>query len=169
LATRHAPRQLILGVFASADGAGAVRGALRESARREVIGIVSLATVKRDGDGRLELLQARSGPDRDDDHDPLLAILEVILGRPCDAATCSRLCTLAEALPPRSSALAALIEHRWLDDIRALMEEAGPDAVAAALSAEMTSALGSGRDLLVTAGATGWPGGRFAGGVRAGT
>jgi hypothetical protein len=63
---------------------------------------------------------------------------------------------LADSFAPGTSAIAALIEHRWVDDVRALMEEAGEETVAEALRSEIEAALAEGRDLILTAGGADW-------------
>jgi uncharacterized membrane protein len=148
---------MILGVFASPDRANVVRRRLRESERLELIGIVSLALIKRDEKGRLEVLEAgHSSSDTRDWSGSFGEILRLMWGPTEDASTSARLHGLASALPPGSSAIAALIEHRWVDDVRALMEEAGSDTVTEALKTEIAAALAEGRDIVVTAGATDW-------------
>jgi len=149
----EAPLQVILGVFASPTRAGEVRLKLRENERLELIEIVSLALIKRDDDGRLEFLESRSawgGIERR--AGSLSGILRLVWG----PSSSSRLHELATALPPGSSAIAALIEHRWVDDVRALMEEAGADTVADVLKSEIAAALSEGRDVVLTAGAADW-------------
>jgi hypothetical protein len=155
--THEAPLQMILGVFSSPTRAKAVRRKLRESERLEVISIVSLALIKRDEGGRLELLEARRASDWSERRsESLSGILRLLWGPTQDASSSARLHGLAEALPPGSSAIAALIEHRWVNDVRALMEEAGADTVSEALKSEIAAALAERRDLVVTAGAADW-------------
>jgi uncharacterized membrane protein len=155
--THEAPLQMILGVFASPTRASAVRQKLRESERLEVISIVSLALIKRDERGRLELLEARTSSDWSERQSgSLYGILRLLWGPTQDASSSLRLHGLAEALPPGSSAIAALIEHRWVDDVRALMEEAGARTVTEVLKSEIAAALAERRDLVVTAGAADW-------------
>jgi hypothetical protein len=148
---------MILGVFGSPDGAGAVRGTLRESERRRLIGIVGLALIKRDDEGRLEVLESRRAGDWVDDlPGSFPAILQLMLGPIGDVSSSTRLRGIADALSPGSSAIAALIEHRWVDDIRALMEEAGAETITEALRSEILDALASRRDLVLTAGGADW-------------
>jgi hypothetical protein len=155
--TEDAPLQIILGVFASPNRASAVRRTLRESERAGVIDVVSLALIKRDLDGSLELLEARASSDWSTARTGSLSgILQLLWGPTHDASSSARLHGLAQALPPGSSAIAALIEHRWVDDVRALMEEAGAKTVTEALKSEIAAALAERRDLVVTAGAADW-------------
>lgn len=146
-----APCQLVLGVFRSAERADAVRGALRESARRRLIAILALATIKRHPDGRVEVIEARHGTTSPDElPGSLPAMFRLMVGPTDDASTSTRLQAVAAGLEPDSSAIAALFEHRWVDDVRSLLEEAGADAVTDALRTEVSRALASGRDLVLT-------------------
>jgi hypothetical protein len=148
---------MILGVFTSSDGASAVRGVLRESERRRVIGIVCLALIKRDRDGRLELLEARrTGNSMDDRSGSFSDILRLMLGSAPNDSGGSRLSRLADSFSPGTSAIAALIEHRWVEDVRALMEEAGEETITQALRTEIAAALAEGRELILTAGGADW-------------
>jgi uncharacterized membrane protein len=148
---------MILGVFTSSDGASAVRDVLRESERRKVIGIVRLALIKRDQEGKLDLLEARNrGNGLDDPSGSFAAILRLMLGTAGQATSSARLHGLAESFAPGTSAIAALIEHRWVEDVRALMEEAGEETVMEALRTEIEAALAEGRDLILTAGGADW-------------
>src|SRR5262249_52005790 len=145
-----APLQVILGVFASPTRADEVRLRLRENERLDLIEIGGLASITRDDDGRLEVLESRTPVVGIEQRaGSLSGILRLLWGP-------SRLQELATALPPGSSAIAALIEHRWVDDVRALMEEAGADTVADVLKSEIAAALAEGRDLVLTAGAADW-------------
>jgi len=120
-----------------------------------VIEVLSLTLIKRDGRGRIELLEAKNRGAADG-AGPFQAILGLMLGSTREASSCSRLHEIARALEPGTSAIAALIEHRWVGDVHAMMEEAGPDTVAEAMKCEIASALATRQDLLVTAGSTGW-------------
>jgi len=125
---------------------------LRESERLDAIAIVGLASIARDDDGRLELVEATSGSGRlEHGAGSWPGILRLVWG-PSPA----RLQGLAAALPPGSSAIAALIEHRWVGEVRALLEEAGSEAVEDALKAEIAAVLAEGRDVVLTAGAATW-------------
>jgi uncharacterized membrane protein len=151
----EAPLQIILGVFASPTRASDVRQTLREAERLDLISIVGMTLVRREEDGRLEFLESRTGcPQRSGSS--LSAILRLMCGSTQQASSSVRLQELAEALPAGSSAIAGLIEHRWVDDVRALMEEAGADVLTQALKSEIAAVLAEGRDFVVTAGAADW-------------
>jgi hypothetical protein len=148
---------MLLGVFQSAGRADAICSLLRESARQRLIRVISLTQIKRDARGRLELLEVRSvhGTGREV-AGSLPAIFRMLLGPSDRVSVSARLSSLADALEPDTSAIAALIEHSWVDDVRALMEEAGVEAVTDAVRTEIADAMASGRDLVFTAGATEW-------------
>jgi uncharacterized membrane protein len=62
-----------------------------------------------------------------------------------------RLETLGEALQPGTSAIVAVIEHKWVADLEKQMEEAGADVFAEAISAEIAGQLEAGREVAYTA------------------
>jgi hypothetical protein len=155
--TDEAPLQMILGVFASPHRASAMRLKLRESEQLGLIDIVNLVIIERDRDGPLDLVEG--GDTSNGVHDrggSFFVILRLLLGPTPDESSAARLSGLAEALPPGSSAIAALIEHRWVQGVRAALEEAGADTVTAVLKSEIATALGEGRDVVLTAGAVEW-------------
>jgi uncharacterized membrane protein len=85
-----------------------------------------------------------------------------------------RLETLGEGLTPGSSAIVAVIEHKWVAQVQKELEEAGADLVTAQLQADIASQLEAGHEVAYTALATqeGFAASRVAGGedeVEAGT
>ncbi len=54
---------------------------------------------------------------------------------------------IAEALTPNSSAIIAVIEHTWVADLEAELEEAGADVMTAAIAADIAQQLGEGRSV----------------------
>ena len=77
-----------------------------------------------------------------------------------------RLETLGEGLTPGSSAIVAVIEHKWVAEVQKELEEAGADLVTAQLQADIASQLEAGHEVAYTALATqeGFAAGRVAGG-----
>jgi uncharacterized membrane protein len=61
---------------------------------------------------------------------------------------------IAEALTPNSSAIIAVIEHTWVADLEAELEEAGADVMTAAIAADIAQQLGEGRSVAYQATAT---------------
>ncbi len=62
-----------------------------------------------------------------------------------------RLQTLGEGLTPGSSAIIAVIEHKWVDEVRKELQEAGADLVTADLKADIASQLEAGHDVAYSA------------------
>jgi len=77
-----------------------------------------------------------------------------------------RLETLGEGLTPGSSAIVAVIEHKWVGEVEKELEEAGADLVTAQLQADIATQLEAGHEVAYTALATqeGYAVGRVAGG-----
>lgn len=61
---------------------------------------------------------------------------------------------IADALTPNSSAIIAVIEHTWVADLEAELEEAGADVMTAAIAADIAEQLGEGRSVAYQATAT---------------
>jgi uncharacterized membrane protein len=62
-----------------------------------------------------------------------------------------RLKTLGENLKPGSSAIVAVVEHRWVADVEKALEEAGTDAMTAELGADIAEQLEAGNQVAYTA------------------
>ena len=61
---------------------------------------------------------------------------------------------IADALTPNSSAIIAVIEHKWVAELEAELEEAGADVMTAAIAADIAAQLGEGRSVAYQATAT---------------
>jgi uncharacterized membrane protein len=62
-----------------------------------------------------------------------------------------RLKSLGDNLKPGSSAIIAVVEHKWVADVEKAMAEAGADAVTAALGADIAEQLEAGHQVAYTA------------------
>jgi len=62
-----------------------------------------------------------------------------------------RLKQIGDALPPGSSALIAVIEHRWVNDLENQLSEAGAEVMTETISADIAEQLEAGRDVAYTA------------------
>lgn len=62
-----------------------------------------------------------------------------------------RLKDLGENLKPGSSAIVAVVEHRWVAEVEKAMAQAGADAVTAALGADIANQLEAGHQVAYTA------------------
>jgi uncharacterized membrane protein len=63
----------------------------------------------------------------------------------------ARLKTLGESLTPGSSAIIAVVEHRWVAEVEQAMAEAGADLFTQALSADISQQLEAGHEVSYTA------------------
>ena len=61
---------------------------------------------------------------------------------------------IADALTPNSSAIIAVIEHKWVAELEAELEEAGADVMTAAIAADIAAQLAEGRNVAYQATAT---------------
>ena len=63
----------------------------------------------------------------------------------------ARLKEIGDALPPGTSAIVALIEHKWVAELQAELEAEAEDVIVHALSADIAEQLAAGKDVSVTA------------------
>ncbi len=77
-----------------------------------------------------------------------------------------RLKTIGDSLKPGTSAIVAVVEHKWVAEVQKAMQEAGADAVTEALSADIAAQLEAGHEAAYTAIASeqGFSAARLAGG-----
>jgi uncharacterized membrane protein len=58
---------------------------------------------------------------------------------------------IADALTPNSSAIIAVIEHKWVAELEAELQEAGADVMTASIAADIAAQLAAGRDVAYSA------------------
>jgi uncharacterized membrane protein len=63
----------------------------------------------------------------------------------------ARLEALGQSLTPGSSAIVAVVEHTWVDQVKAAMAEAGADALTASIGADISQQLEAGHEVAYTA------------------
>ena len=63
----------------------------------------------------------------------------------------ARLETLGEGLKPGSSAIVAIVEHTWVNQVENAMAEAGADMMTASISADISAQLDAGHEVAYTA------------------
>lgn len=63
----------------------------------------------------------------------------------------ARLKTVGESLKPGTSAIIAIIEHKWVDELEKAMAEAGADVFTEAIAADIAQQLDAGREVAYTA------------------
>ena len=107
---------------------------------QDVIRIVDLVMIDVDAEGNVAIIEI------DAKDDPAFESFAPILQNRMGLFTAEDVETIAESLPPETSALAILFEHRWAEDIKDAMARAGgflvtraviPPEVLAEVSAEL--------------------------------
>jgi Family of unknown function (DUF6325) len=94
---------------------------------QDVIRIVDIVLIDRDAQGNTAVIEI------DAKEDPAFESFAPILANRMGLFTPEDIETIAETLPPETSALAILFEHRWAEDIKDAMARAGGFLVARAV------------------------------------
>jgi hypothetical protein len=94
---------------------------------QNIIRIVDIVLIDRDGQGNTAVIEI------DAKEDPAFESFAPILANRMGLFTSDDVETIAESLPPETSALAILFEHRWAEDIKDAMANAGGFLVARAV------------------------------------
>ena len=166
------PIQLIVAAFQDEKSAAQALKALKQAQREKLIKIDSAAVLHKDEKGKLHIKETAdmgggkgaalggvagaaigliAGP-------ALLvpaavgALVGGLSAKLRDSGfSDERLKTLGENLKPGSSAIIAVVEHRWVAEVEKAMAEAGADAVTAALGADIAAQLEVGHEVAYTA------------------
>ena len=178
-----APVQLIVAAFNDAEEAGRLLEDLKLGRRAGLIGIVDAAAVVKDGDGKLKVTNAKHRGRRGfftggaiGGTLALLAgplgwataagggLLGALLGKAKNVPFRSSVEDLATSLSPDSSLLVAVVEHRWVEMIEAMVAELGAAVVREELKADIAEQLDAGGNVAFSFGASdhGVAGGRVA-------
>ena len=150
------PVQIVIAAFQDEDGAKNTLAQLKEAKRERLIGIQDAAVLRKDEKGKLHIKEtADMGAGRG------LAIGGVAgaaIGAIAGTALAGplliggligglaaklrdsgfdndRLARVGESLVPGSSAIVAVVEHKWVDEVRALMAEVAAETVTDEVSA----------------------------------
>lgn len=164
-----APVQLIVAAFSDPEEAGRLLEELKEGRRDGLIGIVDAAAVVKDSDGKLKITNAKHRGRRGfltggaiGGTLALLAgplgwataagggILGALLGKARNIPFSASVEDLATSLSPDSSLLVALVEHRWVEMIEAMVAELGTAVVREELKAEIAEQLDAGGNMAFT-------------------
>ena len=178
-----APVQLIVAAFNDAEEAGRLLDDLKLGRRAGLIGIVDAAAVVKDSDGELKITNAKHRGRRGFFTGGAIGGTLALLAGPLGWATAAgggvigalvgkvrnvpfkaSVEDLAESLSPDSSLLVALVEHRWVELIEAMVAELGAAVVREELKADIAEQLDAGGNIAFTFGASdhGVAGGRIA-------
>src|SRR5262249_919808 len=164
------PIQVIVAAFHSLDGASKALKELQEAKRDSLIGIEDAAVITKDADGKVKIKETadmRTGKGA-----TIGAITGGVVGllagpvrlAPLGGGVTgglaaklhdsgfpdARLKQLGAGLTPNSSALVAVIEHRWVAEVERQLAQQGADLATQALSDDIARQLKSGEDVVYT-------------------
>lgn len=170
------PVQIIVAAFNDENAASEALEQLKEAKKEKLIGIIDAAIIRRDEQNKLHIKETAdmSGGKGAAVGGVLGGILGLIggpagiaLGAAAGAAVGGvaakaidagipneRLEEIGEALKPGTSAIVAIIEHKWVQQAQDQLAQAGADVMTAALKADIAEQLAAGKDVTYTALAT---------------
>lgn len=171
------PVQLIVAAFNDEGAADKALEALKEYKREKAINILDAAIIRKDADGKLHIKEtADMGGGKGAVIGGVLGgVIGLIAGPPgvvvgagigaavggltakfVDAGIPdSRLRELGEALKPHTSAIVAILELIWVEQVQAELQKQGADVMTQALKDDISKQLAEGKDVSYTAVAAG--------------
>ena len=180
------PLQIIIAAFQEEDAADQALKALKEAKREKLISIDNAAVIRKDDDGKLHIKEtADMGGGKGAGVGALVGGAIGLLAGPLGVAAGGalgaavggitaklydggfkddRLRQIGTSLEPGTSAIIAVIEHRWVAELERELAEEGADVTTAALAADIAEQLQKGGEVSYTAvsGEEGFAAGRIA-------
>jgi len=162
------PVELIVAAFQDEKGADAVLKELKQAKREKLIGIDNAAVIRKDEKGKIHIKEtaqigggkgaamgAATGAAIGIIAGPLLvvpaAVGALVGGLAAKARDVGfsdeRLEKVGEGLTPGSSAIIAVVEHKWVEQLQQELEEMEADVVTEALSADIHEQLEKGHEV----------------------
>jgi uncharacterized membrane protein len=161
------PLQVIVAAFSTEDGAAETFKALKASKREKLIALKEAAVLRRDVKNKIHIKEVHDvGAGKGAVAGGLIGVTIALLAGPAGLVVSSaagalvgavaakqvdvglpndQLKILAGSLAPGTSMLVAIIEHRWMDDLRETLQGAGARVVMAdALRKDLTAQFGEG-------------------------
>lgn len=169
------PVQLIIAAFNTPTGAEDVLDQLKAAKKEKLIGIQAARVLVKDEKGKIETKDVGLTPAKGAVAGGVIgAVLGIVTGGVGLAVGAAgalvgglvgkskkegrfdayRIEQIADALTPNSSAIIAVIEHKWVAELEAELEEAGADVMTAAIASDIAAQLGEGRSVAYQATAT---------------
>jgi uncharacterized membrane protein len=167
------PVELIVAAFQDENGAEEALQELRQAKKERLIGIQDAAVIRRDANDKVHIKDVRdvgggkgavagavigtaiallSGPAGIVLGGAVGALVGGLTAKAVDTGLPNdRLKELSEALKPGTSAIVAVIEHRWVTDIEEAMAEAGAAVMREALKADIAKQLEEGKQVSYSA------------------
>jgi uncharacterized membrane protein len=166
------PVQLIIAAFRDEDAASQALKTLKQAKKDGLIRIKDAAVIRKDEKGKLRIKETAdvgggkgaafggvvgaaiglvAGP---------LLVVPAAVGALIGGLTAKlvdtgfsdeRLKQIGEALEPGSSAIIAVVEHKWVEEVRREMENAGADLMTEAIKTDIAEQLEAGHDVAYTA------------------
>ena len=169
----EAPVQVIVAAFSDQNSARAMMDDLKQGRKAGLIGIIDAAVVIKDENGKLKVIDAKRRSRRTRGLitggvvGGLVGLLAgpvgwaalggsavgMLAGRLAGLPTRRAMESIGEALTPGSSAIVAVIEHRWISQIEDALIEAGASVLRAAIAEDIRAQLEAGGSVLYTLGA----------------
>jgi uncharacterized membrane protein len=180
------PLQIIVAAFQEEEAADAALKTLKEAKREKLISIDNAAVIRKDEEGKLHIKETSDlTGGKGAGVGVLVGGAIGLLGGPLGVAVGSalgaavggvtaklydggfkdeRLREIGNSLTPGTSAIVAVIEHRWVAELERDLAEEGADVVTAALAADIAEQLQKGGEVSFTAitGEEGFAAGRVA-------
>jgi uncharacterized membrane protein len=166
------PVQLIVAAFQDEKSADMALKELKQAKRERLIGIQNAAVLRKDQKGKLHIKEtADMGGGKGAALGGVAGAAIGILAGPAllvpvavgalvgglaaklrdSGFSDERLKTIGESLEPGSSAIIAVVEHKWVAEVEKEMQEAGADLFTQALSADIADQLESGHEVAYSA------------------
>ena len=165
------PIQIVVAAFNSPDGATRAMKALKDAQGAGLVTIDNAAILTKDTDGKLEIKEPSDwGGGRGAVIGGVTGAAVGLLAGPVGWAvglgalvgglaaklrdsgfSDARLRKLGESLKPGSSALVAVVEHRWVEQLEKQLVEEGADTLTEQIGSDIATQLEAGRDVAYTA------------------
>jgi uncharacterized membrane protein len=171
----EAPIELIVAAFQDEQGADQALKDLKAAKKEHLIGIQAAVALRKDEKGKIHTKDAGLTPGKGAAGGAVLgAVVGILTGgiglalgaagalagslvgkaRRDSRYSVQRVEQIADALTPGSSAILAVIEHKWVAELEQELDEMGADVLTAAISADIAQQLAAGRDVSYSALAT---------------
>lgn len=166
----NVPMQVIVAAFQDEEAAGEALKTLKAAKRERLIGIQDAAVIRKDEDGKLHIKETGDmKPGKGAGIGALIGGAVGLLAGPIVLAAGAgaligglaasgdsgfrdeRLERLGDSLEPGTSAIVAVVEHKWVEQVRNELQEVGADALTEALADDIAEQLSEGHDVVSTA------------------
>ncbi len=170
------PVQLIVAAFQDEKAADDALKQLKSARREKLIGIQDAAVIRRDEKNKLHIKEtADPGGGRGAAAGGAIGAIIGLIGGPAGVVVGGaagalvggvtakvidsgipddRLKQIGEGLKPGTSAIVAIIEHRWVEEVQNQLAETGADVLTEALRDDIAEQLAAGKDVAFSAVAT---------------